>query len=86
MARTSFARTVVITHCDVRYVDENNNVNKTEIDLFGDYDIVTAQGAAKRALNAKGAIVENISHTSYYGRMSLQEFDKHCEKTNVKEW
>ena len=86
MARTTFGRTIVVTHCDVRYVDENNTIERTEIDLLGDYDMQTAQNAAKKKLNAKGAIVESISHSSYYGFMDIETFAEHCNKKNFKDW
>ena len=86
MARTSFSRTVVKTHCDAQYVDEQNNIKKKHVDLFGNYDESSAYGAVKKALNAKGVIIEKISHSSYYGTMTLENFDKYCNKTNYKEW
>ena len=86
MARNSFSRTVVKTICDVRYIDQNNEQRQTTITLFGDYDLQHAQRPCIRALNAKGGIVEKIKHQSYYGTMTMQEFDKYCVKTNQKEY
>lgn len=86
MARNSFARTVVITKCDAEWFDENNEYQKGEIELYGDYDINTAQNAVKKQLNAKGAIVKKVRHTSFYGIMPMKDFAKYCEKKNYKEW
>ena len=87
MARTTFGRTIVTTHCEVNYIDQNNE-RKTEADLklLGDYDLETAQKPAIKKLNAKGGVVLNVWHTSYYGKMSIEDFDKYCTKTNYKEW
>lgn len=86
MARTTFARTVVKTICKVRYVDQFNNVLNAETEMFGDYNEDTAYNACKRALNAKGVIIDEIKHKSYYGKMPLVDFDKYCEKSDYKEW
>ena len=86
MARTSFSRTVVKTHCDVRYVDQNNDIQTKHVMLFGNYDENTAYNACKKALNAKGVIIDRITHESYYGTMSLESFDKNCDKKQYKEW
>lgn len=86
MARTTFARTVVKTHCKVHYIDQNNDEQNTTVTLFGDYDINTAQRPAIKQLNAKGGVVLEVSHSSYYGSMSIQEFDKNCSKRDFKEW
>ena len=86
MARLSFSRTVVKTICTCQYVDQNNVTCEGEIELFGNYDIDTAQNAAKKALNAKGCVVTGIKHESFYGTMSMNDFTKYCEKSNFKEW
>ena len=86
MARTSFSRTLVKTRCKVRYVDENNKVREADITLFGDYNMDNVHGPAKRMLNAKAATVEEISHTSYYGTITYEQFDEIATKTNFKEW
>lgn len=86
MARTTFSRTVVITHCEGEYVNENEDIIPFKINLYGDYDINTVQNAAKRKLKTKGLIVQKISHESFYGSMNIEEFAKHCEKSNRKEW
>ena len=86
MARTSFSRTVVKTICDVRYVDTNNDIQKTTVILWGNYDIDHAYTPCQRKLGAKGIIIDSIKHESYYGTQTLQEFDKHCTKTDYKEW
>ena len=86
MARTSFSRTVVKTHCDVRFVDQNNDIQLQHVVLYGNYDENSAYGACKRELNAKGVIIDEIKHESYYGTMTLKDFDKNCEKSNWKEW
>ena len=86
MARTSISRTVIQTHCEVTYIDQNNEKQNGTVSLFGDYDIETAQRPAIHALNAKGGVVSAISHTSFYGTMSLEDFAKHATKKNFKEW
>ena len=86
MARTTFARTVVKTHCKVHYIDQNNDEQTTTVTLLGDYDLTTAQKAAIKQLNAKGGVVLSITHSSYYGSMSIQDFDKYCFKKDFKEW
>ena len=86
MARTSFARTVILTFCEAEYVTQTNDVKKGLIKLFGDYDLEHAQNAVKRQLNAKGVIVKKVSHVSYYGTMSMEEFAQNCVKTKFKEW
>jgi hypothetical protein len=86
MARTTFSRTVVQTHCEVKYIDQDNEKQQATITLFGDYDLGTAQRPAIKALNAKGGIVTSVSHTSFYGSMTLEDFAKYCDKKNFKEW
>lgn len=86
MARTTFARTVVQTICEVRYIDQNNNEQNDTITLYGDYDLGTAQRAAIKKLNAKGGIVTSVKHKSFYGSMNIEKFAEYCEKTNFKEW
>lgn len=86
MARTTFARTVVQTICEVKYIDENNAQQDTTVTLFGDYDMETAQKAALKKLNAKGGVVLSVKHKSFYGSMNIEEFAKNCDKKNFKEW
>ena len=86
MARTTFSRTVVKTICEVTFIDQNNDEKNTTVELFGDYDLQHAQRPAIKALNARGGVVRKVKHKSYYGSMSLESFDKHCEKKNFKEW
>ena len=86
MARLKIARTVVKTFCECQYIGQNNDKQEAEIVLYGDYDIETAQRACKKVLNAKGCIVTNVKHESFYGSMSLEKFANECEKTNHKEW
>lgn len=86
MARTSFARTFVITYCDAEWFDSENVLHKGEVKIYGDYDLSSAQGAVKRKLNARGAIVKNVRHESFYGSMSIETFAKYCTKSNRKEW
>lgn len=54
--------------------------------LFGDYDLASAQNAVKKKLNARGALVQKVSHKSYFGSVTLERFDKVCEKKDFKEW
>lgn len=86
MARNSFARTVVKTICEVKFVDENNDVQSTTVEIFGNYTIDGAQNAARKTLKNNRLIVESVKHTSYYGKMTLEQFDQICEKSNFKEW
>ena len=86
MARTTFARTVVQSICEVTYIDQNNDKKKATVILYGDYDIGTAQRPAIKKLNAKGGVVEGIKHRSFYGSMNIEDFAKHCDKKNFKEW
>lgn len=87
MARTTFARTVVTTHCEVDYIDQNNNrKHEDDLKLLGNYDLETAQKPAIKKLNAKGGVVLKVWHSSYYGKMSIEDFDKYCQKTNETEW
>ncbi len=86
MARTTFARTVVETICEVKYVDENNDVKSDTITIYGNYDIDGAQNAARKKLNNNRLIVESVKHKSFYGSMSLEKFAENCEKSNHKEW
>lgn len=86
MAKTSFARTVVKTICEVKYVDENNDVQNATIELYGDYNIDGAQNAARKKLENNRLVVAKVTHKSYYGKMSMQDFEKYCEKANFKEW
>lgn len=86
MARTTFARTVVQTHCEVNYIDQNNEQQSATVVLFGDYDLGSAQKPAIKKLNAKGGVVLAVHHTSFYGSMGIEEFAKHCNKKNFKEW
>ena len=86
MARTTFARTVVQTICEVDYIDQNNDRKQTEVILYGDYDMETAQKPAVKKLNAKGGVVTRIKHRSFYGSMSIEDFAQNCSKKNFKEW
>lgn len=86
MARTTFARTVVQTICEVDYIDQDNDQKHAQLTLYGDYDLGTAQRAAIKKLNAKGAIVTDVHHKSFYGSMNIEEFAKYCNKKNFKEW
>ena len=75
-----------MTYCNVMYIDENNDKKEEQVLLFGDYDISTAQNAALKKLNAKGGVVTEVFHSSFYGTMSLEEFANHCTKKDFKEW
>ena len=86
MARTTFARTVVQTICEVKYIDQNNKTKEETVTLYGDYDLGTAQRAAIKKLNAKGGIVLSVKHKSFYGSMNIETFANNCEKSNFKEW
>ena len=86
MARTTFARTVVQTICEVDYIDQNNDRKQTEVILYGDYDMETAQKPAVKKLNAKGGVVTHIKYRSFYGSMSIEDFAQNCSKKNFKEW
>lgn len=86
MARTSFARTVIITYCETTYFDQQNTMHKDTVKLYGDYDIDSAQNAVKKKLNAKGALVTSVSHKSFYGSMPIETFAKYCDKRDYKEW
>ncbi len=83
---TSISRTVVVTYCDAQYIDHNNSIHRDTIKLYGNYDIDSAHGAVRRKMHAKGCIIHSVSHVSFYGKMSLEQFAKHCEKTDIKEW
>ena len=86
MARTTFARTVIITKCKTKYVDQNNQIHEEWIEIYGDYDLEHAQRAVKRKLNAKGVLVEKVKHKSFYGKISFEKFAELCEKSDYKEW
>lgn len=86
MARTSISRTVVKTICNVIYIDSENERKETEISFYGDYDMEHANPVVMRLLKAKGAIITDIRHESFYGTMSLEKFAKYCEHTNEKDW
>ena len=86
MARTSISRTVVRTICEVKVVDENNNINAQTVVVFGDYDIDKAQRAVRKQLKNERVLVESIRHESFYGTMSLEDFANNCTKKNRKEW
>ena len=86
MARTTFARTVVQTICEVEYIDQNNEQQHAQVLLYGDYDIGTAQKPAIKKLNAKGGVVLSVTHRSFYGSMSIEKFAENCVKKNFKEW
>lgn len=86
MARLTIGRTIVQTICEVKYIDKNNDKKEGTVTLYGDYDIETAQKPAIKALNAKGGVVLELKHKSFYGKMSLEKFAEFCEKTNHKEW
>ena len=87
MARNSFGRTVVKTICEVKYVDENNDVKKDTVTVYGNYDLDSAQNAVRRALDNNRAIVYAVRHESFYGIISMETFAKNCDTiTNRKEW
>lgn len=85
--RLTFSRTIVKTYCEVTYIDQNNDKQTVhDLELLGDYDLATAQKPAIKKLNARGGVVTAIRHTSYYGTITIEDFDKYCTKTNHKEW
>lgn len=86
MARLSIGRTIVTTICEVKYFDENNDLQNATVELLGDYNIETAQRAAIKKLKARGGIVKSIKHKSFYGVMSIEEFAQRCKKSRTKEW
>ena len=86
MARNSIARTIVQTFCEVEYVDENNNIIPTTVKLWGNYSLDTAQNAVRKALENNRVIVKTVRHTSFYGKMTMEEFAKLCEKSNERNW
>ena len=86
MARLTFGRTVTTTICDVDYIDQNNDKQHAIVELFGDYDMISATTPCKKALNAKGCIVTDVKHKSFYGKMSIEQFAELCEKSNEQEW
>lgn len=86
MARNSISRTVVKTYCEVKFVDDNNDIQETEIMLWGDYSIDGAQNAARKVLENNRLIVESVRHESFYGKMSMEQFAELCEKSKEKEW
>lgn len=86
MARTSFSRTVIKTYCSTIWFDQSNIKHEDTVVLFGDYDLTSAQNAVKNKLNARGALVQSVSHKSYYGTVTIEKFDKICEKKDFKEW
>lgn len=86
MARTSISRTVVKTICEVKIVDKNNDIHEDTIVVFGDYDIDGAQRAVRKKLKNERVLVESISHESFYGTMTLEDFANNCTKKNRKAW
>lgn len=86
MARTSISRTVIKTICEVKIVDENNDILQREIVVFGDYDIDGAQRAVRKKLKNERILVEAVKHESFYGTMPLEDFANNCTKKNRKEW
>lgn len=86
MARTTFSRTITETICEVKYIDEHNDIKTGEVVLYADYDINGAQNAARRKLKNNRLIVEKVRHRSYYGSITSEEFAKVCSKSNLKEW
>jgi len=86
MARQTFARTVVKTYCDFDYFDRNNERHKTTVELFGDYDLASAQIPCIRKTDAIGGVVTAVRHKSYYGTMSIKDFDQYCQKSKEREY
>lgn len=86
MARTTFSRTITETICEVKYIDEHNDIKTGEVVLYADYDINGAQNAARRKLKNSRLLVEKVRHKSYYGSMTTEQFAKSCTKSNLKEW
>ena len=88
MARISFGRTVVKTMCKITYIAQDNSQKEAEVVLYGDYDISTAQKPAIKALGAKGGVVTEVKHKSFYGVISLEDFERYCtvSPNSEKEW
>ena len=86
MARESIGRTIIETHCEVEYVDENNDTHSDHVVLYGNYDIYNAANAARRKTGFKRLIVTSVSHVSYYAKMSFEQFAKLSSKTDIKEY
>ena len=83
---TSISRTIVMTYCDVTWIAQDNSKHTDTIKLYGNYTLTSAQGAVKKKLNAKGVLVDEVRHESFYGTMAMEKFAKYCEKANKKEW
>ena len=88
MARTTFSRTIIETICDVRYIDENNKIQNTQVVLYGDYDMNSCQNAVRKKMQNNRAIVKSLKHVSYYATMSVEDFARLATKkeNTRKEW
>lgn len=86
MARLTIGRTIVQTICDVNFFDHNNELQHATVELYGNYTIDDALKPALKALDAKGGVVTEVKHRSFYGTMAFKEFAENCDKKNYKEW
>jgi hypothetical protein len=86
MARLSFGRTVIQTVCEVMYYNENNEKRNATVTVYGNYNMDNVIKPISEQLGTKRFVVETIKHKSFYGKITLDDFAKHCQKTNEKEW
>lgn len=86
MARTSFGRTVVKTICEVTFYDLCNTKQNTEVVVYGNYNLDTAVKPVAEVLGTKRFVINEIRHSSFYGKMTFEEFAKVCTKSQEKEW
>lgn len=68
------------------YYNENNEKRNATVTVYGNYNMDNVIKPISEQLGTKRFVVETIKHKSFYGKITLDDFAKHCQKTNEKEW
>lgn len=79
MAKNRIGRRIYKTICDCDVVDEQKKVVSKVIELYGNYDIDSAQRKVRRELNTNRALVKSVKHESFYASQPLSVFVENCD-------
>jgi hypothetical protein len=84
-AMTRICRTLTVTICDCLYVDENNDTQKAEVKLYGDFsNPVRATNACKKKLNRTRVLVKDIRQEEYSVSMPMETFLENADHVSKK--
>lgn len=78
--RGRIGRTFYKTYCDCRMLNEHNDIIQYDFVLDGYYnDKVKAQNAVSKLCPNASVMVVNITHTSFYASMPIDDFLKYAD-------